>query len=404
MLAPVTDPFSRHEQLLHPYQCFTTIREQRHLSFNSKTDCWDVCDYEDVLLVAQNHDLFSSDYTLYRTPEADEDDFGRRSMISTDPPRHRQLRSLISQAFTPRALAQLEPRIKEIAHQLLDQVVPQQQMDIITDFSYPLPVIVISEMLGISTSDRGQFNRWSDNLVQGEYEEWNSEEREAVTHRTRRLVKNTIEEMDDYFRYILAQRRQQPQDDLISNLLAARIGEEQLSEEDLLGFCILLLVAGNITTTNLIGNAMLCFHENPGTFERLQAQPALIPSAIEEILRYRSPAVMVGRYARTDIELHGQKIKEGNFVLGWLSCANHDEEQFPEPHRFDIERNPNRHLAFGHGIHFCLGAPLARIETRIALQALSERINSINYQINAIEPVNSAFIYGVKRLPIAFSK
>lgn len=395
------NPRSLHDQLLYPHVCFSTLRQKGPVVYNEEAKCWEVFDYDVVRYVAVEHDIFSSDATKFGSQDQEEDFIGPISLISTDPPRHHQLRSLVSQAFTPRAINQLSPRIAEITHELLDKVADQRRMDIIDDLSAPLPVIVIAEMLGVPTSDREQFKRWSDEIISGEYGEiTNEEQRQAL----RRRVRRTMEEIEDYFKHIFKEHRQRPQDDLISALMAAQIDGQFLDEEELLGFCTLLLVAGNITTTNLLGNALLCFDEHPDVMELLHTRPELLPGAIEEVLRYRSPAVVVVRTPVIDVMLGEQPVKQGETIISWLACANHDPAQFVDAGRFDIERNPNKHLAFGHGIHFCLGAPLARLEAKIALGILLERFGEIRrVEGKDVEPINSSFIYGVKHLPVVFA-
>jgi cytochrome P450 len=395
------NPRSPLDQLLFPHECFTALRESGPILYNEQTKIWEVFNYEDVHTLISNPELFSSDtYKYSQNNSLVERD---RSILTTDPPLHRQMRSLVSQAFTPKAIAQLAPRITEITNELLDQVIEQGHMDVIGDLSYPLPVTVIAEMLGIPTSDRAQFKKWSDDLVTSEYEQITPENIEEYRERIGKVMRHTLDEMYDYFRVIVAERRRQPGNDLISALIAAEIEGKCLPEQDILSFCALLLVAGNITTTNLIGDALLCFDEHPDALERLQREPALISQAIEEVLRYRSPVTMVGRFAAQDVTLAGQKIPRGQFVLGWVSCANHDPAQFPDPGRFDVERSPNHHLSFGHGIHFCLGAPLARLESKIALTILLERIQDISRDRDQpLETIHSSFIYGPKHLPITF--
>lgn len=395
------DPRSPYDQLLYPHECFTTLHESIHVQYNTTTNFWEVTDYDLVHYVTSEYEIFSSDETRVHSLEE-----GPiiTSLLRTDPPRHRQLRSLVSQAFTPKAIEQLAPRIEAITHELLDIVAAQGKMDVIQDLSYPLPVIVIAEMLGMPTDDRVQFKRWSDEIVSGEYEDFVGEDRESLMRKIHARLHNTIEEMNDYFRQVIAQRRTKPAADLISALLAAQINGEYLSEEELLGFCELLLIAGNITTTNLIGNAILCFDEHPEVMSRLREHPELMPQAIEEVLRYRPPVLAIGRIPLSDVELAGRQIKRGEFVMGWLACANHDPSQFPHPEHFDIERNPNRHVSFGHGIHFCLGAPLARLEAKIALTIMLERLPHIKRDRSQdLEPVHSIFIYGAKHVPITFS-
>jgi cytochrome P450 len=396
----VVDERSLHEQLLHPYESFTALRQAP--GYNAEARLWEVFDYDAVHTVASEYECFSSDESKFLSSSEWP---VLKSMLNTDPPRHRQLRSLVSQAFTPRAIAQLASRIASITHELLDRVVQAGTMDVIQDLSYPLPVIVIAEMLGVPSEDRPQFKRWSDEIVSGEYDEFTGENREEIARKIRARVRHTIDEIDDYFRHIIAHRRRKPGDDLISALLAAQIDGEYLTERELLGFCALLLVAGNITTTNLIGNAILCFDEHPEVMEQLRLQPDLMPGAIEEVLRYRSPITVVGRFATSDLMLGGHRIEKGQFVLGWVACANYDPAQFPRPEHFDIQRNPNRHLSFGHGIHFCLGAPLARLETRIALTIMLERLRDIRrVHEDNLEPVSSSFIYGAKHIPVTFSR
>jgi cytochrome P450 len=368
------------EFALNPYPWFSMMRESNPVYFNSQRQSWSVFRYNEVQRVLSEYNLFSSEYMGMNSPLG-------ASIISTDPPRHRQLRSLVTQAFTPRTVARLAPRITAITNELLDAVASKGEMDVIDDLAYPLPVTVIAELLGIPQADRERFKYWSDQVVG------------ATPYRDR----DAQTEMSEYFRWMIEQRRQEPQNDLISALLAAEIEGQHLDEQELLGFCILLLVAGNETTTNLIGNSVLCFDEHPEAMEQLRADPALLPDAIEEVLRYRSPIKMMFRVATTDVELGDRQIRAGEGVTAWISSANHDESQFPHADTFDIRRTPNRHLAFGYGIHFCIGAPLARLESKIALAAMLERLPHMRQVRDVpLEPSESFILYGVKHLPITF--
>jgi len=259
---------------------------------------------------------------------------------------------------------------------------------------------VIAELLGIPSSDRDRFKRWSDAVVSD-----GSEMGEG--HQS--AGRSVFEEMGAYFHALIEERRHAPGKDLISGLLQAQIDGEHLTMRELLGFCSLLLVAGNETTTNLLGNAILCFDEHPEQVERLRAEapagPALLESAIEEVLRYRSPVQAMFRRCVSDTAFGEQTIKAGASLLAMIGSANRDEAQFPNANRFDIARAPNRHVAFGHGIHYCLGAPLARLEAKIALAAMLERFADFKRQPNVtVEPVSSFIVYGVKNLPITFKR
>jgi cytochrome P450 len=317
------------------------------------------------------------------------------SLIASDPPRHRQLRALVSQAFTPRAVAALTSRISCIVHELLDAVAPTGRMDVIRDLAYPLPVIVIAEMLGIPAGERDQFKRWSDAVV--------TVENNGSARRSTRRPVPAMREMHDYFEQKLAERRRQPQNDLMSHLLQAQIDGAHLTPEEVIGFCILLLIAGNETTTNLIGNAIWCFDEQPTAMELLRSRPELMASAIEEVLRYRSPVKAMLRVTKTDTMIADHTLRAGQSVKAWLGSANRDEARFPDADHFDITRTPNRHIGFGHGIHFCLGAPLARLEAQVALTIMFERLYDIK-RVRAVplEPLNSSILYGVHHLPILF--
>jgi cytochrome P450 len=255
-------------------------------------------------------------------------------------------------------------------------------------------VTVIAELLGIPTELREDFKRWSDAIVAGT-ENQSEEERNALIQ--------DIQGMYGYFTQVLEERRQHPQGDLVSALLAAEVDGQRLSIMELLGFCGLLLVAGNETTTNLLGNMILCFDENPGVVERLRNNRALVPGAIEETLRYYSPVRMMPRITATETVIGDQHIGPNQYIIACIGSANRDEAEFPEPDRFDIEREPNRHIAFGRGIHFCLGAPLARLEAKVALNAMLDRLPG-SWQVSDVplEMIKSFIIFGVKNLPMTW--
>ena len=357
---------------------------------------WHVFRYTDVARVLSEYATFSSDghrieQAAGSTGEADPIE---SSIIRMDPPRHRHLRNLVSQVFTPRMVAQLEPRITAITNELLDHVAAAGEMDVVRDLAYPLPVTVISELLGIPAELREDFKRWSDALVTGD---------EGTSEEERKALIQEVQGMYGYFAQVLEERRQHPQNDLVSALLAAEVDGQRLSNMELLGFCGLLLVAGNETTTNLLGNMILCFDENPGVVERLRTNRALVPGAIEEVLRYYSPVKAMVRITATETMLGDQRIKPDQMVVAWIGSANRDEAEFPDPDRFDIEREHNHPVAFGRGIHFCLGAPLARLEAKVALNAMLDRLPGRWQMADApLEMIKSFIVFGAKELPMTW--
>jgi cytochrome P450 len=377
---------------------FRTMRATKPVSYSEEEKLWQIFRYDDIAALLSDPQRFSSDFR--RDAEFAYEPRIGTTMIATDPPQHSQLRGLVARDFTPRAVAQLAPRIQAIAHDLLDHVAHNGSMDVVKDFADPLPVIVIAELLGVPSQERARFKAWSDTLIQGSLRERQQARRQGVHD----VAETAVNEMCDYFEQMIAQRRRQPEADLMSKLIAAQLDGQQLSQQELLGFCVLLLVAGNITTTNLISNAAISLDEHPEAVERLRAEPNLLPGAVEEVLRMRSPARFVIRKVAKATTLRGQQLQEGQTIMAWLHSANYDEQVFPDPERFDMQRPPNKHLAFGSGIHFCLGAHLARLEARIGLGAMLERLPDFRRVPGTpLEMVDSAIIYGVKHVPITFT-
>lgn len=363
------------------YEWYQKMLRSHAVVFDPSRASWLVFGYEEVQRVLRDHQTFSSQ----RDINADGQVNPLLSMLGLDPPRHRHLRALVAQAFTPRMVAQLELRITAIVHDLLDQVAARGEMDLVDELAFPLPVQVIAELLGVPGSDRELFRMWSTEAVGP-----------GLAQRTA-----AIQNITHYFRELIAQRRQDLREDLVSALLQAEVDGERLPEEELLTTCSLLLVAGHETTTGLISNALVCLDEHPESLQELIEHPELLPSAIEEVLRYRGVVHSFSRVAMMDTILAGEQIKAGDLVLPLFAAANLDERQFPHADTFDIRRTPNRHLGFGQGIHFCLGAPLARLEAGSALRMLLERFPTIRRRRSMPHELKpSHFIYGFKHVPL----
>jgi cytochrome P450 PksS len=315
-------------------------------------------------------------------------------MLSFDPPRHTRLRALVSKAFTPRYIEQLRPRIQQIADGLIDAVQARGHMDLIDEFAFPLPITVIAEMLGVPAEDRGRFRTWSDAVIAGE----------PAADRLERLGV-LMDEFTDYLRGLFEQRRASPGPDLISGLLAAEEQGDRLSERELFGMVFLLLIAGHETTVNLIGNGMLALLTHPDQLALLRERPELVETAVEEFLRYDGPVeTSTMRFATEDVEIGGALIPRGSSVLVVLGSANRDGQRFGCPHQLDITRADNRHVAFGYGIHYCLGAPLARLEGQVAFATLLRRLPGLRLAAPLEELAwrPSMIVRGLRGLPVEF--
>jgi cytochrome P450 len=364
------------------YDWYQEMQQSHAVFFDASRAAWLVFRYAEVQQVMRDPQTFSSQ--LWRTNSDGKDDPTSPGMLGMDPPRHSQLRALVSQAFTPRTVAGMESYIISIVEGLLDRIAHKREADLIAELAFPLPALVIAQMLGVPQSDHEHFRRWAS---------------EFVADGPRR--NKAVQTMEQYFREMIAQRRREPQEDLISRLLHAEIDGERLPEDELIETCYLLLVAGHETTVGLISNALICFDEHPENMQELIARPELLPTAIEEVLRYRGVVHTSTRMATVDSVLGGQKIPAGDLVLPIFASANLDERQFPDASTFLLRRTPNRHLGFGYGSHFCLGAPLARLESRIALQQLLARFPTIRRRRNiplVLKP--SHFIYGLEQVPV----
>lgn len=378
------NPYPLYDQLRSSYPVFKAP---------PPFDMWMIFDFDGVKRVVTDHETFSS-----AVPAPD------NWFIFFDPPRHTKLRALISRAFTPRMVANLEPRIRHLSRELLDKRIEHGAMDLAADYSVPLPMMVISEMIGIPITDWPRFKRWSDGILKLSYTMRGMERDEEAATAVSAFTEVSAE-MNSYLTEMIAQRQVAPKDDLLTRLVEAEVDGERLTQAEILGFFQLLVVGGQETTTNLINNTILCLVENPDQLARLRSAPELLPSAIEEVLRYRSPLQWIMRTPRRDIELHGQMIPAGKLMLPMIGSANRDPKQFRDPARFEITREPNPHIAFGHGIHSCLGAALSRMEARIAIGDLLERMGSLVLASDEPwEPRKALHVHGPASLPIRFER
>jgi pimeloyl-[acyl-carrier protein] synthase len=395
MTAPSLN-LSSPEFIANPYAAFEQLRRAGGPVFmphrGATGGMWLVTRYDDVAFVLK--DAQTSKNARRYAPEPGEPAVAP-DMLGSDPPDHTRLRGLANRAFTPQRVRELEPRILQIADELIDRLAAEPQADCIAGFALPLPVLVIAELLGVPAEDRQTFGAWSAAFIAG-VDAFGSAEAAKASDQA-------LLSLQQYFVNLIARRRAEPGPDLLSALIAVRDSHDRLSEGELISMCILLLVAGYHTTVNLLGNGLLALLRHPDQLARLRANPALMPSAVEEMLRYESPVQRATfRIAIAPVEVAGQVIEPGQQISAVIAAANRDPEHFAEPERFDIGRSPNRHLSFGLGIHFCLGAPLARTEARLGLGRLLERLPNLRLAEPSAPPdwrANTMF-RGLRSLPV----
>lgn len=351
---------------------------------------WHVFRYVDVYRAISEPEVFSSD--IGRVFPAGQK-FSEGNLLRTDPPRHHQLRRLIGAAFSPKVVTGLAPRIAEITGELLDATGGAWEFDLVPTLAYPLPVTVIAELLGLPVSDRDLFRSWADRLFERENADPNDPD-------LAQQIDDTTADMLAYLHEHCRDRRTHPREDLISKLAGVEAEGERLTDEEVVNFSFVLLIAGHITTTALLGNTVLCLDEHPDVLAELRADRSLVPAAIEEVLRYRSSFTQVGRVTMTETELAGQVIPADTIVTPWLLSANRDEREFAEPDRFDIHRSANHHVAFGHGIHFCIGQLLARVEGRVAVGVLLDRYAEIRLDRSVPLEFYGRGIFAAKNIPV----
>ena len=403
-----------------PYPCYRALRDTAPVQWSPSTNAWCVSRYDDVMFVLRNPELFSSRAMF--TFLMNNGNEGRpplnwkvirflarfvwqvrlnpfefttaRNLIAEDGESHTAMRNIVNRGFTPRRISAWEARAQELVDQAMAKLRSGGSFDLVEDLAIPLPVTVIAEMLGVEAERHADFKRWSDCIISG------------ITGTAEGMRPETLlqafSELSEYVTREIEQRRTQPREDLITTLTRAGDGETTLSPVEVMGFTLLLLVAGNETTTNLLGNAMLALLEHPDQLARVQQDPGLVPSLVEEALRYDSPAQFVYRRATGDLELAGTSIPEGSTVMALIGSANRDEEQFPDGDRFDVARNPQGHLGFGVGIHFCLGASLARLEARVTLEELLTRFHAFERMEPGVQYIDSYLVRGPRRLPLRF--
>ena len=388
----------------NPYEVYRELREEAPVFWSQMMQVWVLTRYDDVLTALKDYARFSSERLRANNPLVQALESQRLAsgplgttptMLSTDPPAHTRMRSLVNKAFTPRQVDRIRPQMEQIADELLDALPEPGKIDVVADFSIPFPIIVIAAMLGVPAGDRERFKAWSTDIagsLGGPFQPPDLIERSV----------RASNEIADYFRVQIAGRKAEPRDDLLSALVAVEEEGDLLTEDELIATCILLLVAGNETTTNLIGSGMYTLLQNADERRKLQANPALMASAVEEMLRYEPAAQMTSRIANEGADIDGIRFEPGQVILPVMAAANRDPEHFPEPDRFNIERHPNRHLAFGQGIHYCLGAPLAVAEARIAFGALLRRMPEPQAAFEAPDWGQSFILRGLKSLPVVY--
>ena len=392
----------RKQLRVDPHPFYRQLREKDPFHRSRPADGWVLTRFEDVLAVLGDRSFSADERNQRRWPRlsarmaraglADPYETDRASMLRLDPPDHTRLRNLVSKAFTPRAVERMRPVVEKYVGELLGRLEGRREMELIADFAAPIPVSVIAEMLGVPVADRERFRHWSDEAVRTLGD---------GTLDDRRRAEAAMEELGEYIEAIADARRREPREDLISALVQAEEAGDHLSRNELFTTCVLLLVAGNETTTKLIGNSVVALLRYPDQLELLRREPERMPAAVEELLRYDGPVQLTSRMVTEDRELRGHRLRRGQQLVLVLAAANRDPEQFADPDRLDVTRGEVRHLALSHGLHFCLGAQLARLEATLSLEALVTRFPGLRVA-GPIEWGDNTVLRGPRALPLAF--
>jgi cholest-4-en-3-one 26-monooxygenase len=382
-----------------PHDMLTTLRSKAPIYWQDEPDgsgFWAVTRYDDVVAINRDWETYSSNRGSALLMDQDDEMLAqqRMMMLNMDPPMHTRYRLLVNKGFTPRMVGRLEDRVRVLAGEIVDAMAAKGECDFVTDIAAELPLQVIAEIMGVPQEDRHLVFDWSNRMIGSEDPEYQTTEEGAMEAST---------ELYAYAHQLAAQKRASPRDDIISVLLGSEVNGEKLSELEFDLFFLLLAVAGNETTRNLIAHGMLALIEHPDQRARLLEDPSLLPGAIEEMLRWGTPVMHFRRTAQHDTEILGQPVAEGQKVVIWYISANRDETVFPDPFRFDVGRSPNEHISFGGGgPHFCLGANLARLEIRVIFEEVLRRLPDMQLA-GPVERLRSNFINGIKHMPVAFS-
>nr|5Z9I_A Chain A, Putative P450-like enzyme [Streptomyces himastatinicus ATCC 53653] len=350
-------------------------RPDKIVDYDEELQLWNVYGYPESAAILSNPKVFSSD-TMRLDPIKLDEAIVEGDFAHTDPPKHRRLRGLVDHAFTPSLVAKMESRVHGIIHELLDGVEGKSQFDLVAEFAAPLPLIMISDLLGVPESDRALFRQWMDKMLDGSEK---FESPETVLEQEEELHKELelLWEMRDYWHERAAESRKRPREDLISQLVHAEVDGQKLNDSQISNIANRLLVNGHLTTAMLIANTMLCLDAFSDQDARVRADRSLVPALLEESMRYMSPICGVGRATNSEVEVAGTVIPKDQLLLVWTGAANRDERQFEKPDVFDAGRSPNAHLGFGRGIHFCLGRQLARMESKAAVEILLDRLPTL---------------------------